>query len=253
MRRFTPDVADEPLEGVYRDLVIPAGGPQRPHVFLGMVMSADGAASVGDLTAGLGGDADRVAFRRLREHADAILVGAGTVRAEGYGPVVRRDDAAARRMARGAPPVARLVVVSGRVDLDPGARLFADPSNRPLLLVPRDAPGDRLAALAGVAEIVVAGDGGEVDLPAALRELADRGVSRLLCEGGPRLNGRLLVAGLVDELFLTVAPMLVGGPAQRIVTGAVAPGAQALELVEGRHHGGELLLRYRVVNGSPGT
>lgn len=244
VRRLIPDCREEPLEDLYQSLVFPPPPASRPYVFLHMVTTADGAAHISGRTSGMGSEADRLAFRRLREHCDAVLVGAGTVRAERYGPPRLDPEAQGRRRERGLTPLPRIVVVSRSLDLGAGSRLFSDPANRPVVLTAEDADPERRARLASVAEVFGFGTG-RVDLRAALGWLRGRGVRWLLCEGGPTLNAHLLAAGTVDELFLTVAPLLTGGPASRIVSGPVGPAAR-LQLKELREHRGELLARYRV-------
>lgn len=240
MRRFLPDVGDESLEDVYADLRFPPPAA-RPYVYLGMVASTDGSAVVDGRSGPLGGDGDRAAFRRLRETCDVILVGAGTARREDYRPPRAPDDVVARRTARGLAPRATIAVVTGSGDLDVDARLFADRSYRPVVVTTEDADA---AHLEGVADVVRCG-GSSVDLAAALDELARRGAAYVLCEGGPSLNAALLRAGLVDELFLTIAPSLVGSSPHRIVDGELDRPLD-LDLVGLRHHAGELLLRYRI-------
>ena len=239
------DVAD-----LYPGLTLPDGRetPEGflPSIALGMVSTADGGATVGGLTAALGGAADEVAFRRLRGACDAILVGAGTARDEDYGPPGGDAQRQADRVARGLPPRPRLVLVTGSLSLDPGARLFADPNRRPLVITHGDAPLDREAALREVADVVRIG-GHEVDLPAACRHLGELGLRRILCEGGPRLNGALFAADLVDEVFVTIAPVAVGGDAPRIAAAAGEGTPRDLQLVDAHEHRGELVLRYRVV------
>lgn len=242
MDRLLPDVGAEALDDLYTDLVIPAG-EGRPHLYLDMVASVDGAATVEGRTRQLGGEADHVAFRRLRETCDAILVGAGTVRVENYGPPRRHDGTVDRRRGRGLTDLPTVVVVSASLALDPTAKLFSDPALRPVILTVADAPQARRQALAPVAELVSVGTGA-VDLTAAMEVLADRGWTRVLCEGGPNLNASLFALDLVDELFLTVAPTIVGITERRIVEGPIGE-RRAAELVELRHHEHELLLRYR--------
>ncbi len=244
VRRLVPDCGQEPLEDLYRDLSFPPPPASRPYVFLNMVTTADGAAHIKGRTSGMGSEADRLAFRRLREHCDAVLVGAGTVRAERYGPPRLDPEAQGRRRERGLTPLPRMVVVSRSLDLDAGSRLFSDPTNRPVVLTAEDADPERRARLASVAEVLGFGTGG-VDLQAALGWLRGRGVRWLLCEGGPTLNAHLLADGLVDELFLTVGSLLTGGDAGRIVAGPL-PSVLRLHLLELRELRGELLLRYRV-------
>jgi len=242
VRRLLPDVADERIDQVYDDLRLIGPIDGRAGVSLGMVASADGAATVAGRTASLGGAADQAAYGALRGAADAILVGAGTVRAENYGPAAGGAERRRRRTAKGLTPEPRLVVVSNRLDFDPAARVFADPDHPPLLATNARAAA-QAASLSGVAELLVVGDEA-VDLTVLLVELAERGYAGVLCEGGPTLNGALLEDGLVDALFLTIAPVLVGGAAGRIVSGLVEVDLD-LELAELRSADGELLLHYR--------
>ncbi|GGI04939.1 dihydrofolate reductase family protein [Egicoccus halophilus] len=235
---------DVRLEDVYADLVLCGPVEGRAAVSLGMVASTDGAASIDGRTARLGGVADRAAFAALRAAGDAVLVGAGTVRAEDYRPVTGDTARRARRRAKGLAPVPRLVIVSRSLSLSPTARVFADPRHPPLLITTRRAIEQTDVPLPDAAELIVCGEE-EVDLALALRELAERGLPRVLCEGGPRLNDALLGADLVDEVFLTLAPVLVGGNTARIVTGPAEHPPAELHLVELREHEGELLLRYR--------
>jgi riboflavin biosynthesis pyrimidine reductase len=243
VRRLLPTPGQEALDELYLDLTFPPPPSNRPHVYLDMVASADGAATLAGRTADLGGDADRVAFSRRRGWADAILVGAGTVRVEDYGPPRPSAATRERRAANGMAPAPRLVVVTASGRLDPDARLFADPERPPLILARAAPPRERLAALDGRAEVRAVGEL-RVDLPDALAALRDDGVERVCCEGGPTLNAELLAAGLIDELFLTIAAQLVPRSPLRIIAGAAEPAD--LELVELREHAGDLLLRYRV-------
>lgn len=241
--RLLPDVAEEPLDDLYLALDFPDPPPDRPHLYLDMVASVDGAASVAGRTRALGDDADRLAFARLREWCDVVLVGAGTVRAERYGPPRTDPEIRSRREARGLAPDPRVVVVTRSARLDPDEPLFSDPARRPIVLVPGSAPHERVSALADVAEIITMGDD-EVDLAVALASLRSEGVGRVLCEGGPTLNGQLIAAGLVDEVFLTLTPQLVGTSPHRILHGGVEGEPLPLDLVEMRAYHGELLLRY---------
>ena len=245
MRQLYPTSRDEDLDALYTELDVPAAPADRPWTYLDMVASVDGAAALDGRAGGLGGEADRLAFSRLREWCDAILVGAETVRAEDYGPPRPTKEAQARRRARGLESIPRLIVVTASADLDPGARLFADPQRRPLLLVPEDVTLS--ADLARVADAVAVGQR-RVGLRAAFARLRAMGIARLLCEGGPSLNVELLREDLVDELFLTIAPLLVGSDAPRIVTGDLAVPRTAA-LVELREHEGALLARYRLTAG----
>ncbi|GAA5080184.1 riboflavin biosynthesis pyrimidine reductase [Thermocatellispora tengchongensis] len=190
----------------------------RPWLRLNMVASADGGAWLKGLSGGLSGPADKRVFGVLRGLADVVLAGAATVRAEGYGPARPRESWRALREGRPAvPPVA---VVTRGLGLDLGGPLFTEaaPGARTIVITCEAAPAGRRAQAAAVADVVVAG-AERVDLALALEALRERGLTRVLCEGGPRLNGQLAAAGLVDELCLTCAPVLVGGAAARVLNG----------------------------------
>ena len=188
--------------------------PGRPWVLVNMVASVDGATNVGGRSGKLGGPSDRRMFRALRGCADMILVGAGTVRAEGYRPPRTPEDTiATRRRIDGQDERPRLVVVSASLNLDPKAPLFADrePTDPPpIVATVTTAPASRRALLEPVAEIVACGET-RVDLTGLLAVLDNVGARTVLCEGGPDLNHQLVAAGLVDELCITVSPGLTGG------------------------------------------
>lgn len=185
----------------------------RPWITLGMISSFDGSATLGDGSTGLGGPPDRAVFRALRTMSDFIVVGATTLNTEGYRAVNLPEDLRSWRVAQGMTPLPRVAVVSRSLDLEMSESLLA---SRPVILTCRSAPDDRMDALAGDAEVVVAGDAA-VDVGAAMTELAARGAERVVLEGGPTLNGHM--AGLIDEVCMTIAPVLVGGVGPRIVTG----------------------------------
>jgi riboflavin-specific deaminase-like protein len=241
MQQWYPGRRDEPDDAVYADLP-----PDGPWVGVNMVTSVDGAITVDGVSGPLGGDGDLAAFRALRAAPDVILVGAGTVRAEGYGPPRTPEAAQQARRARGQAARPTLAVVSGSLDLT-GAERLLDADAEVLVLTPRPADAARAAALRdrGVEVVEVDPDDGRFGAAAAIRALAGRGLTRVLCEGGPHLNRDLLAAGLVDELFVTLAPTLVGSDGPGLLAGTL-PAPATLHLVEGRRHGHELLLRYRV-------
>lgn len=189
------------------------------RVRMNFVSSADGAVTLEGRSGTLGGETDRAVMTVLRMLCDVVLVGAGTVRIEGYGGIELPDEDAAWRRAAGLPGQPRIAVVSNRLALDPGDDFFARATTRPIVVTHTSAPADRRAALEAVADVIVCGEGA-VDLGAALRDFAALGLTQVLCEGGPHLFGALLDAGLVDEVCLTLAPRLVGGEAGRIVAGA---------------------------------
>lgn len=242
MRRLYPDVGEEALDEVYSDV---AAGSMT-WLAIGMVGSVDGAATVDGVSGALGLEGDLAAFRGLRAACDVILVGAGTVRAEGYGPPRMRPHEVARRRARGQSERPAIAVVSSSLDLTGAERLFEqDPTWRPIVVTHQGADPVRTADLADRGVEVVTAGAADVDLTVAVDALRGRGLRRILCEGGPHLNGQLLAGGLVDELFVTVAPTLVGGSASRIVVGDHTVEV-AVDLAGVRQHGNEVLLRYRV-------
>lgn len=187
-----------------------------------MIASLDGSAHGPDgLSGSLGTPRDTHLLALLRATADVIVVGCGTVRAEGYGPVEIHPRFAAIRAAAGLPPTPPIAVVSRSLDLDPDAPLFtAAPEHaRTIVVTVEESPADRRRALGSVADVVVAG-GPSVDPRRLVDALTERGHRRLLTEGGPHLLRDLIAAGVVDELCLTVSLRTVGGDAGRILAGA---------------------------------
>ena len=212
------DVPDDAaLEAAYT-----AGLPARgePWLRANMVTSLDGAVAVDGRSRGLSSPADRRVFALLRGLCDAVLVGAGTARAEGYG-AVRRDEArVGRRRALGLAELPAVVVVSGRLDLDPASSLFSTEGARTVVVTTEAAARSRGEAYQARADLVTT-PGERVDLAAAVDQLRERGLAHLLCEGGPVLLGQVVAAGLLDELCLTVSPLLAAGYAARALAGPV--------------------------------
>ncbi len=216
MRRLLPTPLDDvDLLDAYGQVT--AGPPGRPHVRVNMVSSLDGAIAVGGRSGGLGGPADRRLFFVLRSLADVVLVGAGTVRAEGYGPV-RLDPALTEarrgRGQRDAPPIA---VVTRSCHLDWTAPFFTEAQTRPIIITVAEAAASAERGKK-VADVVVAGED-NVELDRALAALGDKGFASVLGEGGPRLNAQLASGGLLDELCLTLSPRVVEGDGPRILHG----------------------------------
>jgi riboflavin biosynthesis pyrimidine reductase len=243
MRQLFPVPIDDvdPLDVYGADQRPPAA--DRPWLALNMVASADGATAVDGVSGGLGGEGDRSVFTALRTVADVVLVASGTANAERYGPGRTDERRAAWRAAAGRAPTARIAVVTGSLSVDPGLPLFTDGTGpRPLVLTGSAAPAERRRVLEQVADVVDVGDR-HVDLPAALRELRRQGAEVVLAEGGPSLNGQLVAEALVDELCLTLSPVLAGGDSSRIVRGAPAA-LRELDLDRVLEQSAALFLRY---------
>ena len=189
--------------------------PDGPWLRMNFVSSIDGAATRDERSGELGGDADRRMFELLRRQADVILVGAGTVRVEGYGAMRLRDDAVTWRVAHGMSEHPSFALVSGSLDLDPESDVFTAAPNRPIIYTVEAAPHDRRESLRAVADVIDAGS--ETLVPAAVREdLVARGLHHVHSEGGPRVFGTFIADGAVDEVCLTLASSLEAGDAGRI-------------------------------------
>ena len=186
-----------------------------------MIASLDGGATDDGKAGGLAGAGDRALFSLMRHAADVILVGAATVRIENYSGAQSSIAQRQARQRRGQAEVPPIAVVTQSGDLDPAARLFTRTEVPPLILTCTNSVDDTRTRLGSVAEVIDAsgGDPNSVDGATALKHLADRKLFRVLTEGGPLILSLLIEAGLLDELCLTVAPILVGGMARRIVTG----------------------------------
>jgi riboflavin biosynthesis pyrimidine reductase len=228
------DLAALYLQGTNRDVWLRAN----------MASSPDGASALSGRSGGLSGPADRMVFAVLRSIADVILVGSATARVERYKPVTPAEVWQGLRAGRPATPA--IAVVSGRLDLDPRSPLLAGapPDARTIVLTTSSAPTAKRAAAATAADVVVAGQD-HVDVATAVAALAERGYRQILTEGGPTLLGQLAAAGLVDELCLSISPVLAGGTAGRIVgsAGGLA-GPAALRLAHLLADESYLLCRY---------
>ncbi|WP_382306329.1 pyrimidine reductase family protein [Herbiconiux sp. UC225_62] len=210
----------DPLEpGALLSRYAPADRSE-PRLRVNFIQSVDGSATLEGRSGGLGGPADKAVFDILRGVSDVVLVGAGTARAEGYGALTVTDDLMDWRLAQGLPAHPTMALVSSSLDLDPAGDLFAKAFTRPLVFTVPSAPQDARGRLAVVATVIDAGGTGDaegrVDPALVRRELLTRGLPQVLCEGGPRLFGDLIAADLVDELCLTLSPVLEGGAGPRI-------------------------------------
>jgi riboflavin-specific deaminase-like protein len=219
-------------------------------VVANFVSSFDGAAAGPDDRSGsLSGPADKAVFHALRAAADVVLAGAGTVRAENYGRPRLTDEQQELRRSQGRPPLPRLAVVTRSLRLDPAARFFSEalPEQLPIILTTATGvteQAEHVRRLEGRATIVVAGET-TVDWALALRLLHDEaGAEVVLTEGGPTVVGELVTADLLDEMCLTVAPLVAGGDAPRIVSGARLASTAAHRLTRVFESEGFLLLRY---------
>jgi riboflavin-specific deaminase-like protein len=217
----------------------PAG---RPYLVVNMVSSLDGKATIDWRTRGLSTELDRQLFHHLRTQADAVMVGAGTVRIERYGRMAKTDELRDKREREGLARDPLAVVVSARLDLPADLPLLNEPEQRVVIATGSDAT---LPGLGDQVEYARVGD----DLPLLMARLREHhGVRSVLCEGGPTLNSHLLVAGLVDELFLTLNPKLVGGAAAlTIVAGRDLVEPAELRLVSVAEGDRDLFTRWGVV------
>ena len=212
----------------------------RPFVIVNMIATIDGRAARDGRSATIGGEADLELLLGLRAIADAVLLGTGTLRAEGYDRLLRREERRRPRVAAGLAEDPLAVILSRRFDVPWDAGLFQAPEQPVLVYTGPDA-GEPPEMPAPV-EVV------RLDVPALPEMLADlraRDVLALLSEGGPTMHGALHAAGLVDELFLTIAPLITGDTDEpNIVEGGRLPQAAALELLSVDRVGSELFLRY---------
>lgn len=221
--------------------------PERDRwLAVNFVATVDGSATADGVSGSLGGPADLRVFDLLRRFADVVLVAAGTVRDEGYGAMRLNDADVAWRRDHGMPGHPVFAILSGSLSLDPASTVFTEGPVRPIVLTTRAADHARRAALEAVADVVDCGaddDPDTVDAGVIRRVLADRGLGRVHCEGGPTLFGMLTAADEVDELCLTTSPALEGGVGPRITTGR-SPELRAMRLAHVLRAGDVLLTRY---------
>jgi riboflavin biosynthesis pyrimidine reductase len=206
-------------------------GEGTTYVRANMASSFDGATAVDGKAEGVSSETDRDLFRVLRGLADVVLVGAETVRAEGYGPVRSNGDA----------PGCPLAVVSASLKgLDPASRMFTEAANRTILVTTSRAD---TSAFADVADVLVAGED-RVVWPTVLAQLGERGLTKVLSEGGPSILGQLASGGHLDEVCLAFSSVLVGGNAKRIVEGPALSAPRRYDLAHAVQDDGMLFLRY---------
>ncbi|OBJ17200.1 hypothetical protein A5621_26110 [Mycobacterium colombiense] len=186
------------------------------------ITSVDGGATTGGSSGAMGGPGDRFIFNLLRELADVIVVGAGTVRIEGYSGAQVGAAERQRRQGRGQSEVPQLAIVTGSGHLNRDMTVFTRTEVQPLVLTCTAAAEQTRRALSGLCEVLDCSgrDPEKVDEAALLAALGARGMRRILTEGGPTLLDSLMQRDMLDELCLTIAPCLVGGQAPRIATGS---------------------------------
>jgi riboflavin biosynthesis pyrimidine reductase len=241
MRRLIPDPATITVEqqlDTYRPWEEPH--EERPLVAANFASTVDGRATIAGVSGPIGSSTDTAMLAGLRTRFDAVMIGAGTMRAERYGRPVGNEEKRQLRERIGLSPDPLMVIVSGRLDLPWDAPLFTEGGGEVLLFTASEAEPPETAT-----PLQVVRHEGFVDVVEALRHLRhERGVRALLCEGGPGLHNQLEGGGLVDDLFLTIAPKLAGGDAPRILEGDL-PAVAPLELGWLLEESGELFVRYR--------
>ena len=246
MRRLIPEVGETSVEELVEslDLVAMAHG-DRPYVITNFVLTLDGHATLHGRSGPIGSDVDTAVLVGLRTRVDALMIGAGTMRAERYGRIFTNPERREKRERDGFAGDPLVVLVSGRLHLPWDAPLFTAGAGKVLIATTSaDEPPPTAT------EVVVVRHEGEVDLPALLFHLrAEHGVRALLSEGGPRLHADMIAAGVVDELFVTHAPKLGGGVGPGLVAG-LEERERAVEIVSlmVEESTGELFARYRVVS-----
>ena len=247
MRRIIPEPATDTTVFDQLGELRPweAAHAERPHVLTNFALTLDGRATIGGRSGEIGTGSDTAMLVGLRTRVDAVMIGAGTMRAERYGRPVRDPAKRERREAEGLAPDPLLVVISGRMDLPWDADVFCDGAEEVLIFTASDADPPETETTVRVER-----HEGQVDLVAAMRHLRlERGIRGLLCEGGPHLHADLHQAGLVDEMFVTLAPKLAGGAGPGLLEG-LAEAERPLELAWLLHEPGtgELFTRYKVAD-----
>lgn len=217
--------ASDPIDPLDLYLSDERKSPDRPWVMLNMISSLDGGTAVSGKSSELGDDDDFNVFKAIRAVPDVILVGAATVTAENYRPVTLDAQRRERRVEMGLAETPTLAIVSGRLSVDPEARIFGDPEHKPLLITSTFADPAKLVLLGDSADMSVLPDLNPVTI------LAHLGAARVvLVEGGPTLNGQFAAAGLIDEVNLTTSPTLISGDSARITRGPAVDPPQAMRV-----------------------
>jgi riboflavin-specific deaminase-like protein len=241
VRRLLPDEAETTVAEQLAQLDLKEmGPPDRPYLILNFATTLDGRAAIDGRSGPIGSGTDSEMLQRLRTRVDAVMIGAGTMRAERYGRMVSDPQLRAYRERTGLAHDPLGVIVSNRLELPWDAPLFTDGGGRVVIFTAsEDEPPETATPVA----IIRHPEGVELDRALLwLRE--ERGIRSVLCEGGPTLHGRLREGGLADELFLTVAPKIAGGEGPRVLEGAL-PDVDQVELAWLLESESELFARYR--------
>ena len=241
VRRLLPDLTETTVAEQLAPLDLkPLALPDRPYLILNFASTLDGRATIDGHSGPIGSETDAEMLQRLRTRVDAVMIGAGTMRAERYGRMVANPQFRAYRERTGLAHDPLGVIVSNRFELPWDAPLFTDGGGRVVIFTASDREPPETAT---PVTVVRHADG--VELDRALDWLrTERGICSVLCEGGPTLHGRLREGRLADELFLTIAPKLAGGEGPRILEGAL-PEVDNVELAWLLESGSELFARYR--------
>src|SRR3954470_24271741 len=248
VRRLLPDegettVAEQLAELELKELAL----PERPYLILNFATTLDGRAAINGRSGPIGSATDTEMLQRLRTRVDAVMIGAGTMRAERYGRMVQDPQFRAYRERTGLAQDPLGVIVSNRLELPWDAGLFTDGGGRVVVFTASDQEPPETAT---PVTVIRHPDG--VDLALALEWLlTERGIKSVLCEGGPTLHGRLREGGLADELFLTIAPKIACGEGPRVLEGALVD-IDAVELAWLLEAESELFTRYRGITAGPG-
>ncbi|MSO41525.1 MAG: pyrimidine reductase family protein [Solirubrobacterales bacterium] len=241
VRRLLPDAAETTIADQIASLDLNRlAHDERPYLVLNFAATVDGRAAIEGRSGKIGSGADTEVLQRLRTRVDAVMIGAGTMRAERYGRMVGDPEFRAWREQVGLAHDPLGVIVSNRFDLPWDAGLFSDGGGSVVIFTASDQQPPETAT-----QVTVVRHEGGVELGRALAWLRhEREIRSVLCEGGPTLHGRLREDALADELFLTIAPKIAGGEAPRILEGSL-PGVSELELAWLLEREGELFSRYR--------
>jgi riboflavin-specific deaminase-like protein len=248
IRRLLPDGAETSIAEQLAGLDLKAQAlVDRPYLILNFATTLDGRAAINGRSGPIGSSTDTEMLQRLRTRVDAVMIGAGTMRAERYGRIVPDQQLRAYRERTGLAHDPLAVIISNRLELPWDAGLFTNGGGRVVIFT---ASEEEPPETATPVTVIRHPDG--VDLDRALEWLRkERGICSVLCEGGPTLHGRLREGGLADELFLTIAPKIAGGEGPRVLEGAL-PDVDNVELAWLLESESELFTRYRGMTAGPG-